>query len=383
MISLVHGGDVFTPDPRGRADLVASAGRVLALGAIDERALDALGAELTRLDASGAYVVPGLVDPHEHVIGGSGESGFATASPEIFPSEIARAGITTVVGCLGTDTTMKQMSTLLGKVMGLRAEGLAAFAYTGGYTVPPETLLGSVRKDIMFLDPVIGLGEVAIADDRAMEPGARELARLVSDAAVGGRLAGKAGLTHFHVGSAGSRLSLLRQLLDEFDVDPGTVYPTHCNRTPELFDEAIALTRRGVPIDIDTTAEELPRWLRVYRDAGAPRHMLTVSTDADSASPSSLWAQARAAAADGWRLEELLPFLTTNPARVLRLERKGRLEPGCDADVLVVERDTLAIRHVMASGRVLVRDGACLVHEAFRSDSARRFSIDGDQKHPE
>jgi hypothetical protein len=51
--------------------------------------------------------------------------------------------------------------------------------------------------------------------------------------------------------------------------------------------------------------------------------------------------------------------------------------------VLVVERDTLAIRHVVASGRVLVRDGTCLVHEAFRSDSARRFSIDGDQKQPE
>jgi beta-aspartyl-dipeptidase (metallo-type) len=111
--------------------------------------------------------------------------------------------------------------------------------------------------------------------------------------------------------------------------------------------------------------------------------MLTVSTDADAASPSTLWAQARAAAADGWALEELLPLLTTNPARVLRLRRKGRLEPGCDADVLVVERDTLAIRHVVASGRVLVRDGTCLVHEAFRSDSARRFSIDGDQKQPE
>ena len=50
------------------------------------------------VDAEGGFVVPGLIDPHEHLLGGSGESGFSSQTPEITLSEIVAAGITTVVG---------------------------------------------------------------------------------------------------------------------------------------------------------------------------------------------------------------------------------------------------------------------------------------------
>jgi beta-aspartyl-dipeptidase (metallo-type) len=72
-------------------------------------------------------VTPGFIDPHEHLLGGSGEEGFATQTPEISVSEIICAGITTVVGCLGVDTTMKTLPGLLAKAKALKEGGLNAF----------------------------------------------------------------------------------------------------------------------------------------------------------------------------------------------------------------------------------------------------------------
>jgi beta-aspartyl-dipeptidase (metallo-type) len=160
------------------------------------------------IDATDSLVTPGLIDPHEHLAGGSGEQGFSTQTPEIFPGELVNAGITTVVGCLGVDTTTKTMPALLARAKAFREEGITAFIYTGGYNVPPTTLTGSVRNDIMFVEEVIGAGEVATSDLRATEPTAQELARLVSDAYAGGLLSRKAGVTHFHVG-AGQRAEVL------------------------------------------------------------------------------------------------------------------------------------------------------------------------------
>ena len=96
------------------------------MGDVDRRAVEAVGLDVTVIDARGCLVCPGLIDPHQHLLGGSGEGGFATQTPEIALSEIVRAGITTVVGTLGVDTTMKTMAGLLAKVKGLREEGLGA-----------------------------------------------------------------------------------------------------------------------------------------------------------------------------------------------------------------------------------------------------------------
>ena len=115
-------------------------------------------------------IAPGLVDPHEHLLGGSGEEGFSSQTPEIFLREIATAGVTTVVGCLGVDTTTKTMPGLLARAKALSEEGLTAFIWSGGCNVPPTTITGSLRDDLIFIDEVIGAGEVAISDNRATEP---------------------------------------------------------------------------------------------------------------------------------------------------------------------------------------------------------------------
>jgi beta-aspartyl-dipeptidase (metallo-type) len=151
MFTLIENGEVYSPEYIGKRSLLLAGGRVAKIGEVDRRALDKLGVEYEFIDARGGCVTPGLIDAHEHLLGGSGESGFATQTPELTATEIIEAAITTVVGCLGVDTTMKTLPGLLAKVKGLKEEGLSAYMWTGGYNVPPTSLTGSVRNDIMFI----------------------------------------------------------------------------------------------------------------------------------------------------------------------------------------------------------------------------------------
>jgi beta-aspartyl-dipeptidase (metallo-type) len=109
VILIVTGGEVFTPAPAGAATVLALNGAIARLGSVDTKALETLDVPLQVLAAHDCVVVPGLIDPHVHLIGGNGEEGYDTASPEIFLEELVTAGVTTVVGCLGVDTTMKAM----------------------------------------------------------------------------------------------------------------------------------------------------------------------------------------------------------------------------------------------------------------------------------
>jgi beta-aspartyl-dipeptidase (metallo-type) len=378
LLTLIKNGEIYAPEPQGRSDLLLVGGRIARIGEADERALGALGLETVIIDATDCLVTPGFIDPHEHLAGGSGERGFATQTPEIFLSELVAAGITTVVGCLGVDATTKTMPALLARAKSLREEGLTAFVYTGGYNVPPTTLTGSVRNDLLFVDEVIGAGEIAVSDLRATEPDARELARLVADAYVGGMLSQKAGVTHFHVGDGKRRLEPLRRLLDEYEVEPAWLYPTHVERSEALMEEALELTGRGVTVDIDTVDEDLARWLGFYFERGGDAARLTVSSDASISSPRTLYEQIRDCVVNHrFALERVLPLVTSNTARVLKLGGKGSLAAGKDADVLVLHKRSLELKELIAGGRRLMKDGAVVVAERFLGDSNRRISLSG------
>jgi beta-aspartyl-dipeptidase (metallo-type) len=270
------------------------------------------------------------------------------------------------------------MPALLARAKALREEGLTAFIYTGGYNVPPTTLTGSVRDDILFIEEVIGAGEIAISDLRATEPEPKELARLVSEAYTGGLMSGKAGVTHFHVGDGRRRLEPLRTLLDEYEVEARWLYPTHVERNAELMEEAVELTRRGVTVDVDTVEEDLAEWLKFYTSRGADTSRLTLSSDASIKSPRTLYEQVCDCVLNhAFPFELLLSLVTTNTARVLKLKGKGRLSPGADADVLVLDKESLEIREVIAGGRPLMKQGKLTVTERFLKESNRRISLTG------
>ncbi|HEY8460394.1 MAG TPA: amidohydrolase family protein [Blastocatellia bacterium] len=377
-MTLIENGFVYSPEPQGVKSVLLAGERIEKIGNVDRLALEAAHLDLEVIDASDCLVVPGLIDPHEHLLGGSGEEGFSSQTPEIFLREIAIAGVTTVVGCLGVDTTTKTMPGLLARAKALNEEGLTAFVWSGGYNVPPTTITGSIRDDLIFIQEALGAGEIAISDNRATEPSVAELARLVSDVHIGGMLSRKSGVTHFHVGDHPRRLAPLRELVENYAVEPEWLYPTHVDRSRELMREAAAFTRIGGFVDIDMTEENLREQLRHFIDDNGDLSRLTLSSDAAISSPRALHDQICACVVEhGFPLELMLPLVTSNAARVLKLDRKGRLEQGRDADALILRSDTLEITHVFARGRLLVRAGELVVAEKFLNRSKRRISLYG------
>ncbi len=378
MFTLIENGEVFTPEPLGRTSVLLTDGKIAKVGKIDRRAVEAVGVETEVIDAEGCIVAPGLIDPHVHLLGGSGEGNFNLQSPEFFIGEIVRFGITTVVGTLGVDTTMKTMAGLLAKAKALEADGMNAFIWTGGYTIPPTSIMETVREDIMFLNEVIGAGEIAISDQRSMDPSPHDLARVAHDCYVGGMLAGKAGLVHLHVGEADSRLDPIEEALENFNVEPCWFYPTHVERTVKLFDQAIKLAKKGMPVDVDVAEEDLPKWLRRWRDAGAPAELFTASSDASLTSPRLLYEQLRACVKEhGIPLPDVLRLSTQNPADIMKLQGKGRIEQGCIGDLVMMERGSLEVVHVLSRGVTMVRDGDLVREEAFLEKSNREISLTG------
>jgi beta-aspartyl-dipeptidase (metallo-type) len=366
VLTLIRNGVLHTPAPAGVQSVLLVGEHVARLGEVDEAALAALGLPFEVVDVRGHLVLPGFVDPHEHLIGAGGEKGFATRMSEVSLEQLLLAGITTVVGCLGTDGTTRHLGALVGKVRQLVEQGLSAFLYTGGFYVPPATLTGSVRDDLVFIDRVIGVGELAISDVRSSHPTSDELARLVSEALVGGRMAGKAGVTHFHAGPGRGLLKPLHALLDGYEVEPSSLYVTHANRTEALLRDAISLSHRGAYVDMDTVDPGLGPWLRLYLEHGGVPERLTVSSDAHTAGaePARLHQEFVASVHEhGLPFERLLPFFTANPAAALKLHGKGRIAPGADGDVLVLDARTLAVVHVFARGKWRVRDGRVLGKE--------------------
>lgn len=375
MLTIIQNGEVYAPERRGRTTIVIAGGRIERVARFDARAL-AQQIDCEVVDAEGCFVVPGLIDPHIHVLGGSGESGFSSQTPEVLATELITAGITTVVGTLGTDTTTKTMPALLAKVKALREQGLCAYAWTGGYDARPLTR--SIRDDIVLIDEIIGAGEIAISDRRGAQFDTRTLAQLASDCYIAGTLTGKAGVLHLHVGDDKERLSILREMLDHFPVTPETLYPTHVERNEELLAEAVELSQRGVPVDVDVFEEDLTRWVPLYIERGGDLSRLTVSSDAAINSPRTLLEQIRECVRSRvLSLEDAFALATRNTANVLKLFDDGGIAYGKRANILAIDRESLALRHVIANGNVVMADGRVARRENFLAESKREIHLVG------
>jgi beta-aspartyl-dipeptidase (metallo-type) len=374
---LLRNAQVHAPEPLGLQHLLLGGGRILWMGATLSELPTTLAVQT--IDLQGRRLIPGLIDAHVHVTGGGGEAGFRTRVPPLGVSRFTRAGITTVVGLLGTDDVARGPRDLLATVYALREEGLTALAFTGGYHVPPRTLTGTVRGDLVFIDALIGIGEVAISDHRSSQPTLDELLRLASDAHVAGLMTGKAGVLHLHLGDGPRGLELVRRALEQSELPPRVFHPTHVNRRKALFDEALELAGRGCTIDLTAfpVEEGEDAWsaadaLMRYLDSGVPDERITISSDAGGCLPvfdaeghvcrmgvgesGALLETLNDVLQRGVPLERALPAFTSNPARLLRLPAKGRIQVGADADLVALD-DAGAAHDVIAGGVVHVRDG--------------------------
>jgi len=384
MLTLITNADLYAPEPLGSGCVLLGGGKILYVGT-EVPQIDPFLIRET-VDLQGNKMIPGLIDAHVHSTGGGGEDGFSSQVPAVDLSQFTRFGVTSVIGLLGTDDETRTTANLLARTRALREEGLSAWCWTGGYHLPATTLTGSVRKDIVHIDCVIGAGEIAISDHRSSQPTFDELARLASEVHVAGMISGKAGILHLHLGDGGRGLELVRRLVSETELPARLFHPTHVNRQKALFDEACELSHEGVTIDLtatpDTVNEEWSAqdaWM-LYRERGCPAGNITVSSDSGGCLPVfdeggrmlSMGVGTSAALIQwlqglhrrGNRLDEILPAVTSNVSGLLRLHGKGRLHANCDADLVCLD-DSMEIQHVMAGGRWMVRDGKPLIKGTF------------------
>lgn len=387
ILKLIKNGEVYSPEALGKKDVLIAADKI---GCIQDRISLGKDVEVETIDAEGKTLVPGFIDSHVHILGGGGEGSYKTRTPEIILSDITTGGVTTIIGCLGTDGVTRTMSNLIAKARGLEEEGITCFVYTGSYQVPVRTVTGSILDDIVLIDKIIGVGEVAISDHRSSQPTVEDIAKIAAASRVGGILSGKAGVVNIHMGDGDRKLSFLEEIVETTEIPITQFIPTHVARNPDLFESAMEYAKKGGLIDLTTsltrefldkkkvTSSEL---LKTIMENGIPVENVTFSSDGQGSLPlfdekgefvglgvgkvTSLFDAVRnSVRKENIPVETALKVVTSNPARNLKLHNKGRIEIGKDADLVLLDQD-LEIDTVIARGQIMVENKEIKVKGTF------------------
>lgn len=394
MLKIIKGAKIYSPEFLGKKDLLIIGDKIGAIeDSIDTSFVEPYKIEI--INGIDKIIFPGFIDSHVHIMGGGGEGGFKTRTPEIMLSQLIKAGITTVVGCLGTDGVTRNMYSLLAKAKSLEEEGLTTYIYTGSYRIPVTTLTGEVIKDLIAIDKIIGVGEIALSDHRSSQPSMDELKKIVSDARVGGMLSGKAGIINVHLGDGESRLNDLWEIVNNTEIPITQFLPTHVTRNSELLAESIKFAKAGGYIDMTTSGNNGNGHIKDYdtsvrpgvalKDAlsqGVSENNITFSSDGQGSLPvfdsegkfielniadtSTLFEEVKyAILKQGVSMEKAIKAITLNPARVLKLINKGRIQVGYDADICMVDESDLNLDTVFCKGKIAMYQKKLLMKGTF------------------
>lgn len=389
MITIIKGCNVYAPKSLGIKDVVLAGGKIEGIYDYIDFCNEKIDYEI--IDCRGKILFPGFIDNHVHVIGGGGEGGYSTRTPEMQVSELTKAGITTVVGCIGTDGICRSIKSLIAKVKGLKEEGISAYAYTGSYELPIKTLTDSVKSDIMIVEEIIGVGEVALSDHRSSQPSFDDFVRTVAQSRVGGLLSNKCGIVNVHLGDGKRRLGFVIDLLDKTEIPAEQLLPTHINRNGELFNCGLEYVQKGGYIDL-TTSSDLDHMengelragdgLKVFIDKKLPIEHITFSSDGNGSMPrfdenghlaglgicsvSTLYREVKyAIEKNNVPIDKAIRVITSNVAEILKLKDKGTIEVGKDADLVMVCKDSLDIDMVFAKGKKMVENKEAIIKGTF------------------
>ncbi len=325
-------------------------------------------------DAEGKTLIPGLIDQHIHITGGGGEGGFNTRVPEIGLSKLIEAGITTVVGLLGTDSETRSVENLVAKSLALTKEGIKTYSLTGSYAYPSPTITGSVKTDIVFVDQLIGV-KIAANDHRDSCLDYKELQRIGAEARVAGMISDKSGHVTIHMGGGKFYFDQINDALEHSNL-PITIFrPTHVNRDKKLYEEALNFAERGGYIDLTSGMNKYMADSKAYQLA-KERNVLdriTFSSDGFGSwsnydeegnlieigySPVNTGMKAiREIVQSGESLEEAIKPFTSNVAKVLKLDKEvGFVKEGYIANLVLLNED-LEIETVISQGQFMMKNG--------------------------
>lgn len=370
---LVKNVKLFDPQPMGKVDILVTNDRVAAVG----NDLHPQIPGLTVIDGTGKTAVPGFIDQHVHVTGGGGEGGFNSRTPELMLSTVIKAGVTTLVGLLGTDSYTKSVENVLAKTKEFNADGITAYCLTGAYVYPPVTVTGSVSKDIVYIKEILGC-KLAISDHRCSRPTKEELIRLASDIRMAALVSGKPGILHIHLGGCGRQLEDIIEIVEEAYLPIKHFRPTHLDCNPKT---ALRFMELGGWADFTAEPSKTDELYDVIQKAGIEH--LTVSSDSNGSIP--VWNEARdqvvAVKVGGMDplyeiirnlvvdfnvpMETAIQLITSNVAKALELyPEKGTVRPGSHADMVLLD-ENLHIDTVMAMGKLMMKDKQLLAKGAF------------------
>ena len=360
---LIKNASVYAPEFLGTKDILTCAGKIIA---IDDNLTPNLP-DLAVVDASGLLALPGLVDEHVHVTGGGGEAGFSSRVPELTIDQLVSAGVTTVIGVLGTDSITRNMPSLLAKVKALKEQGLSAWCLTGAYSIESPTITGSVKEDVCFIEEVLGV-KIAINDHRCSMPTVEELIRLAANVRLASITANKPGVVHLHTGRGKKGFQIIFDALEQSDIPIRHFRPTHCGGN---LQDALKFGQMGGIIDF-SASEDFEKTAKDILAAAEvmPFSHITMSSDSGGSLP--IWNENKEMIGMGvgtpttllpvvrclWQdhdmpLSQALSLVTLTPADSLGLKGKGRLEPGADADLLLVN-ENLNPKQVYCLGRKML-----------------------------
>ncbi len=387
MLKIIKNGTVLTPENIGVKQILIGGNNILAIE--DEIIIDNVEVEI--IDATGCYVTPGLIDPHVHICGGGGEGGFSTRTPEVKLADITSAGITTVVGVLGTDGITRTMTNLIAKAHALEEEGISTFIYTGSYQTPIRTATGNITEDMILVEKIIGVGEVAISDHRSSCPTTSELSKIASDTRLGGMLSGKAGIVHLHMGDDKNPLAPIYDVLENTMIPITQFLPTHMNRNPVIYQDGIQYALKGGYVDFTTSTTpefiedgEVEASDAVIRmlEAGVKIENMTLSSDGQGSLPvfdsdgnlsglkigtcSSILEVIRKLHFEkNLDIDRAFKIATSNPADILKLKNKGRISVGFDNDIAILKKENLEIQHLICKGKLMIENQKIIVTGKF------------------
>jgi len=380
---LIKRGEIYSPENNGNKDILIVNDKILLIDLnILESTIHVLDRNVKIVDASKCIIIPGFIDQHVHINGAGGEGGPQYRTPPIQLSELIKAGITSVIGLLGTDGFARSLNALLMKARGLENEGISTWIYTGAYQYPSPTITGDILSDLMLIDKIIGV-KISLSDHRSSHPTIDELRKVASKARVGGMLAGKVGIIHIHMGSEMIGLNPLFEIIKNTEIPIEQFAPTHLNRNEDLFKSAVEFGKMGGYIDLTTGVPEEDKLSRRFMKSskaikrliedGISIERITMSTDGNGSMPkfdkkreivgmlvasvSSLYKEfIDIIKEEKMPIEDAIRVTSTNISKHLKLDKKGEIKAGKDADLIVLDKDTLKIKHVIAKGKIMMEN---------------------------